>query len=823
MSIPGKIRKLDEVVVNRIAAGEIIQRPANALKELIENSLDAGSTNITVSVKEGGLKLLQIQDNGSGINKEDMDIVCERFTTSKLQSFDDLQKLTTFGFRGEALASISHVAQLTITTKTAKEKCAYKAGYIDGVIKGPPVPCAGNQGTTITVENLFYNIATRRKALSDSKEEYSRIQEVVSRYAIHYPNTGFTLKKHGENRATVRTPTSSTKKENIKIIFGNDVARDLMEINVEERSYRFKAIIITSPNYAMKRFTFLLFINNRLVESTAIKKAFESVYVTHLAKNSHPWCYLSLQIDPQNIDVNIHPTKHEVKFLHEGIIIGKISTVLNEEYAKSNKTRTFYIDPEPKKRKLDLEKVEKEILPPSQGDTKKLYPKNFVRVDHNSQKLEKFNFTSNTNNDSFEETRAKKRKLQEEPVEKLKEKELSLDKDESDTTVKIAEQKTILIDKDNEKLDEAALNSNFVKNSLKVDNIDKISEAAKKPDKSAKETEIKEESMKKLIIDNENEIHKVIKENVRNEIETKNPRNSEIIVQKNNSDSPEENIKSTKEANKESKNVENKSQSQEDDESFESPGEFKSYSVNQFRVETKLLSILELRQKVEQMYNPTLRKLLSKLVFVGCINETSALIQSGVGLYFCDTKRLVEELFYEIMLYDFANFGVLKFSEPLLIKDVAMLGLEHEDAGWSEEIGEKTVLAERVQELLLEKADMLRQYFSINIDKKGQIRGLPILLENHFPNQGGLPMYLLRLATEVNWSKEKACFRDICRETAQYYSQIDISESNWKHKVEHILYAAIKDSLLPPKFFAENGTIYEVTTLPDLYRIFERC
>lgn len=282
---PNEIKKLDLEVVNRIAAGEIIQRPCNALKEMIENSLDAKSSLIQISVKAGGLKLLQIQDNGTGIRKDDMPIVAERFTTSKLEKFEDLNGISTFGFRGEALASISHVAHLTIQTKTRSEKCAYKASYEDGKFKSAPKPCAGNQGTTITVEDLFYNMPQRKQALKSPAEEFTKVSEVVSKYAVHNAHVGFTLKKVGESSFAIKTPVKSTTNENIKIIYGNQIAKDLLPLELDDSVHRFKVNgFITSLNYQSKGRTNLLFINHRLVESMLLKAAIDSVYGTFLAR-----------------------------------------------------------------------------------------------------------------------------------------------------------------------------------------------------------------------------------------------------------------------------------------------------------------------------------------------------------------------------------------------------------------------------------------------------------------------------------------------------------------------------------------------------------
>ncbi|KAG2225499.1 hypothetical protein INT45_010326, partial [Circinella minor] len=344
------IRRLDQAVVNRIAAGEIIQRPANALKELIENSLDAGSTQIQILVKEGGLKLLQIQDNGHGIRKEDMGIVCERFTTSKLKNFEDLSQIATYGFRGEALASISHIAHVTITTKTKDAQCAFRGSYSDGKLVPPrpgvsadPKPCAGNDGTQITAEDLFYNVPTRRKAFKSASDEYNRILDVVSRYAVHNSSVSFTCRKQGASTADVQTSSTSNITDTIRQIHGSSVASELLHIEKEFSSLEFKMnASFSNANYHVKKTTFLLFINHRLVESSNIKRSIENVYTSLLPKGSYPFVYLSLEINPRNVDVNVHPTKREVHFLNEEKIIDSIASTLQEQLEGANFSRTFY-------------------------------------------------------------------------------------------------------------------------------------------------------------------------------------------------------------------------------------------------------------------------------------------------------------------------------------------------------------------------------------------------------------------------------------------------------------------------------------------------
>ncbi|KAI9878401.1 MAG: DNA mismatch repair protein [Pleopsidium flavum] len=346
---PKRIKALDQDVVNKIAAGEIIVAPVHALKELIENAVDAGSTSIEILVKDGGLKLLQITDNGHGINRDDLPILCERFTTSKLKAFEDLSSIGTYGFRGEALASISHIAHLTVTTKTIDSSCAWRAHYSSGKLvpakpgqSADPKATAGRGGTQITVEDLFYNVPTRRRAFRSASEEYAKILDVVGRYAVHCSDVAFSCKKHGESNVGISTPSNATMVDRIRQIHGSAVANELIEFGVSDDKWGFNASGWTSnANYSVKRTTILLFINHRSVESSAIKKAIEQTYSTFLPKGGHPFIYLGLDIDPQRVDVNVHPTKREVNFLNEDEIIESLCNEIRVKLAKVDTSRTF--------------------------------------------------------------------------------------------------------------------------------------------------------------------------------------------------------------------------------------------------------------------------------------------------------------------------------------------------------------------------------------------------------------------------------------------------------------------------------------------------
>ncbi|XP_008218934.1 PREDICTED: DNA mismatch repair protein MLH1 isoform X1 [Prunus mume] len=342
---PPKIHRLDDSVVNRIAAGEVIQRPVSAVKELVENSLDACSSSINVVVKDGGLKLIQVSDDGHGIRYEDLPILCERHTTSKLSTFEDLQSIKSMGFRGEALASMTYVAHVTVTTITKGQLHGYRVSYKDGVMEHEPKACAAVKGTQIMVENLFYNMTARRKTLQNSADDYSKIVDVLSRFAIHHMNVSFSCRKHGAARADVNSVATISRIDAIRSVYGVSVARCLMKVEALDKDPSSSVFqmegFISNSNYVAKKITMVLFINDRLVDCTALKRALEIVYAATLPKASKPFIYMAIILPPEHVDVNVHPTKREVSLLNQEIIIEKIQSVVESRLRSSNETQTF--------------------------------------------------------------------------------------------------------------------------------------------------------------------------------------------------------------------------------------------------------------------------------------------------------------------------------------------------------------------------------------------------------------------------------------------------------------------------------------------------
>lgn len=264
----------------------------------------------------------------------------------------------------------------------------YKYNFSDGILKDKPKPCAGNQGTIIIVEDLFYNMLIRRKALKSSSEEHAKIVDVVTKYALHNPKVGFLLKRQPESVVDVRTTQGSTVEQIISSLYGLSLAKDIIAFNLEDASLGFSGEgFLSHPSYSGKKFIFVLFINDRLVECNNLKKGLELLFSQTLSKNNHPFLYLKLKISPERLDVNVHPTKLEVHFLNEDAIVEQIQNVVERKILNCNESRIFYVknlQPNAEASKICTNADEKSTV------SKIVYDHQLVRTDSKERKLEEF-------------------------------------------------------------------------------------------------------------------------------------------------------------------------------------------------------------------------------------------------------------------------------------------------------------------------------------------------------------------------------------------------------------------------------------------------
>ncbi len=311
------IKILPEHVSNKIAAGEIILRPASVVKELVENSIDAEATRITINIKAGGQKLIEVTDNGIGMNPDDAVLALERFSTSKIRSADDIFQINTLGFRGEALPSIASVSRLELITKSKDKNLGFRIKTVGGKIEKSQVTgCA--DGTTVRVEDLFFNTLPRRKFLKSESTEMSHILNVVTFEALAKPNIYFKL-VHDKHELINIGPSHDLLKR-IASLFGEQVSNNLLSIQGGNDLLNVYGFVSKPEETRANRNNQLIFINKRCAHNKSISHSIYEAYHTLMPRGRFPWVFIFIDIPPAAIDVNIHPTKDEVKFFKENLI-----------------------------------------------------------------------------------------------------------------------------------------------------------------------------------------------------------------------------------------------------------------------------------------------------------------------------------------------------------------------------------------------------------------------------------------------------------------------------------------------------------------------
>lgn len=330
----GDIVLLDEQTINKIAAGEVVDRPASIVKELVENSIDAKATSVTVEIRKGGISYIKIMDNGVGFKSDDIELAFERHATSKIRKEEDLQSITSMGFRGEALASVAAISKISLTTKNVNEEIGTKVRVESGEIKNrQEVPCM--TGTTIEIFDVFYNVPARFKFLKKDYTEAGYIEDVMTRLALSYPQVSFKYINNG--KVTLQTSGNGNLHDAIYDVFGKEIYNAVIPIDYEINDMKVFGMIgkpSISRSTRMHQFTFL---NNRYIKDKTISSAIDRACEEKYAISKHAFIVLNIYMSPAQIDVNVHPAKLEVKFADESKIFDVVYHAVRNAIENDNK------------------------------------------------------------------------------------------------------------------------------------------------------------------------------------------------------------------------------------------------------------------------------------------------------------------------------------------------------------------------------------------------------------------------------------------------------------------------------------------------------
>lgn len=351
----GDIVLLDDLTINKIAAGEVIERPANVVKELVENSIDAGATSISVDIENGGITYIRITDNGKGIAPDDVEIAFERHATSKIRNANDLIKVSTMGFRGEALASIAAIAKVELITKTKDNDIGTRI-----VVEGGKIlvkeECGAPNGTTITIRELFYNTPVRYKFLKKDFTEGGYIEDAVSRIALIHPE--LSVKMTNNKKDIIRTSGNGDMKSVVYSVYGKDIAQNLVDVNLEYEGIKVTGVAGKPEVARSNRSNQLFYINGRYIKDKILSAATEEAYRTLIPHGKFGFCILNLEMNPELVDVNVHPAKLEVRFSEEGKVFKAVNAAIKNALLKQDITKESSVDEEERKEENQEEIVE---------------------------------------------------------------------------------------------------------------------------------------------------------------------------------------------------------------------------------------------------------------------------------------------------------------------------------------------------------------------------------------------------------------------------------------------------------------------------------
>ena len=736
--------QLPQSVINSISAGEVIYQPVNVVKELLENALDAGSTRIVVNLENGGFSRISVGDNGCGIASTDLCLACRRHATSKLREFGDLMKITTFGFRGEALFSMSCVAHVAITSKVPECDFGYKARYQDGEMNQELECIVGVDGTTVDVTDLFYNRPMKLRALPDAMAQNRNVLQMATQYAIACPNVSIIVNVDGKER--LHTTGGTTTEAVIALIYGADALSVVFRVDCN-LGFNTDATLFLGT-VAAKRYLkgSSVFVNGRLVRCDKVRKTIEGVYSEFLMKGDKPFFLAMLTIRPDKVDVNVHPTKRDVTFENSEQILDNLAVVLRENLQSHCETREF--------KAVSSQRPLKGTRP-SPGSQQ-------AEVSMQRQRDPHMNITG------LVESQVVTR-----PVDIPEEKELDLltaEQEELGDDVNVLPQ---------EREDFHRENPIPVKSPpVRVDIPCMVVQA--KP----------------------RDVPPVQKIRNQPEIFSKPKRKIERLSL----------FEELKYEPKDSKEVRVDYRDRTIEEMLAISATKIEGEVPEFRT-MDVAAIEELKQQIIREADPVLCDIFHHLTCVGPIDLTQVAFSSGSKLYICSLFDITKLLFYQLFIQRFGNMGWIEFGIPIDITQMASY-CPHGDID--------------VAVKLEQHRDLLSDYFSIVIEH-GSLRAMPNVLPGYQPSFMTLPLFLVRLATEINFDYEYDCVLGIVTELAMLYSIIPEdskspeTEQRLQAELKNVILPAMKsDFFLPTARLATEGSVTEVASRAEMFTIFER-